>query len=69
MKLKNDFNFVSFSQIKQEGENIEFKCRLEEDMEPGTCTATWYFNDTKIEESNKRTMEFDNTYAKLFIAA
>ncbi len=54
-------------QIKQEGENIEFKARLEEEIEEG-CTVTWYFNETKLEESSRMTMEFDGTFAKLFLA-
>merc|ERR1712200_90594 len=39
--------------IKKEGEDVEFKCRLEEEYEEGEVKMVWYFNDTVIEASDK----------------
>lgn len=58
----------SFSQIIMEGDNIELKCRLDEEMEEGKGTVTWFFNDAVLEESSQVMLEFDGTFAKLFIA-
>ena len=60
--------FASPPQIIPEGDNIELKCRLDEEMEEGKGTVTWYFNDTVLEESSSVMLEFDGTFAKLFIA-
>merc|ERR1712183_1147320 len=55
--------------IKKEGESIEMKCRLEEEYEEGDVTMTWYFNDVKVESSDRCMITFDGTYATLFIAS
>ena len=43
--IKNKTNLY---QIKKEGESFEMKCRLEEEMEEGECTMTWYLDDKVI---------------------
>merc|ERR1719369_2215387 len=45
------------------------KCRLEEEYEEGDVTMTWYFNDVKVESSDRCMITFDGTYATLFIAS
>ena len=54
-------------QIKNEGEEIELKCRLEEEVEEGEMTVTWYFNDVEIKDSERVCLTFDGTYAKLYV--
>lgn len=54
--------------ILKEGENIDMKCRLEEEIEEGDVTITWSFNDKPIEQSDRLQYTFDGTFAKLFIA-
>merc|ERR1711890_170573 len=54
--------------IKKEGESIEMKCRLEEDFEEGEVQMQWFFNNQKIESSDRCLITFDGTYAILFIA-
>ena len=54
--------------ILKEGENIEMKCRLEEEIEESDVTITWYFNDKVLEQSDQVQYTFDGTFAKLFIA-
>merc|ERR1712200_276804 len=51
--------------IKKEGEDVEFKCRLEEEYEEGEVKMVWYFNDTVIEASDKYLITFDGCYASL----
>merc|ERR1711963_470156 len=41
------------NQILKEGENIEMKCRLEEEIEEGDVTVTWYFNEEVFTESDR----------------
>merc|ERR1712179_790355 len=53
----------------KEGESIELKCRLEEEMEEGECTVTWSFNETVITENERFMISFDGTYAKLFVSS
>merc|ERR1711935_465667 len=55
--------------IKKEGESLEFKCRLEDDYEEGEVTVSWYFNEQKIEASQRVLMSFDGTFATFFIGA
>ena len=55
-------------QIIQEGEHIELKCRLSEDMEEDQGTVTWYFNETVLEESANVMLTFDGCWAKLFLS-
>merc|ERR1711963_763330 len=57
------------NQILKEGENIEMKCRLEEEIEEGDVTVTWYFNEEVFTESDRVQQTFDGTFAKLFIAS
>ena len=40
-------------QIKKEGEGLEFKCRLEDEMEEGEVKMTWFFNDTEITDTSR----------------
>ena len=56
-------------QILQEGEHIELKCRVEcgDDPVDERTTLTWYFNDEVLVESDNVMLEFDGTWAKLFI--
>ena len=54
--------------ILKEGENIEMKCRLEEEIEEGDVTVTWYFKEEVFTESDRVQQTFDGTFAKLFIA-
>merc|ERR1712064_184250 len=56
------------SLIAKEGESIDLKCRLEEEMEEGECKVQWFFNDTEVEDGEEFVLTFDGTYAKLFIA-
>ena len=60
--------FAYCFQIIQEGEHIELKCRISEDMEEGQGTVTWYFNDTVLEEASNVMLTFDGTWAKLFLS-
>ena len=59
---------MNFLQIKQEGEHIELQCRVDEEIEEGKGTVTWFFNDQVLEESENVMLTFDGTYAKLFIS-
>ena len=63
-------NIFGLFQIKIEGENIELQCRLDEEMEEGKGTVTWFFNDEVLAMEGKENLmlSFDGTYAKLFIA-
>ena len=45
------------------------KCRLEEEIEEGDVTVTWYFKDEPFAESDRVQQTFDGTFAKLFIAS
>ena len=45
------------------------KCRLEEEYKEGDVTMTWYFNDVKVESSDRCMITFDGTYVTLFIAS
>merc|ERR1711936_794781 len=56
------------NQILKEGENIDMKCRLDEEIEEGDVEVTWYFNDKVIENSDRIQITYDGTFAKLFIA-
>merc|ERR1711983_324029 len=51
--------------ILKEGENIEMKCRLEEEIEEGDVTVTWYFKEEVFTESDRVQQTFDGTFAKL----
>merc|ERR1712142_748336 len=55
--------------IKKEGEDLEFKCRLEEEMEEGEVTMTWYHNDVEITSSDRILISFDGLYASLQLMA
>lgn len=55
--------------ILKEGENIEMKCRLEEEMEEADVTVTWFFNDTAMTNSERVETSFDGIFAKLFVAS
>merc|ERR1712142_1206721 len=55
--------------IKKEGEDLEFKCRLEEEMEEGEVKMTWYFNDVEITSSDRILISFDGLYASLQLMA
>ena len=44
------------------------KCRLEEEIEEGDVTVTWYFKEEVFTESDRVQQTFDGTFAKLFIA-
>merc|ERR1712113_722174 len=50
------------------GENIEMKCRLDEEIDVEDVTVTWFFNDKEFTESDRVQITFDGTYAKVFIA-
>ena len=54
--------------IIKEGENVDMKCRLEEEIEEGDVEVTWTFNDKVIESSDRVQITYDGTFAKLFIA-
>merc|ERR1712018_918209 len=56
------------SMITKEGESIDLKCRLEEEMEEGECKVQWFLNDQELEDGDEYVITFDGTYAKLFIA-
>lgn len=55
--------------ILKEGENIEMKCRLEEEIEETDVTVTWTFNDQELTNSDRVQTTYDGTWAKLFIVA
>merc|ERR1712228_671683 len=54
--------------ILKEGENVDMKCRLEEEIEEGDVEITWTFNDKVITSSDRVQITFDGTFAKIFIA-
>merc|ERR1712109_121292 len=54
--------------ILKEGENVDMKCRLEEEIEEGDVEVTWTFNDKVITNSDRIQTSFDGTFAKIFIA-
>ena len=56
------------NQILKEGENIDMKCRLDEEIEEGDVEVTWSFNDKVITNSDRIQTSFDGTFAKIFIA-
>merc|ERR1712025_1349494 len=56
------------NQILKEGENIDMKCRLDEEIEEGDVEITWSFNDKVITNSDRIQTSFDGTFAKIFIA-
>merc|ERR1712141_189952 len=67
--IKPEISSFLKNQIIKEGENIEMKCRLDEEIDPEDVTVTWYFNDTEFVESDRVQITFDGTYAKLFVAS
>ena len=66
--IKPEISSFLKNQIIKEGESLELKCRLDEEIEPDDVTVTWWFNDNEIAESERIDMTFDGTYAKLFLA-
>merc|ERR1712048_76064 len=54
--------------ILKEGENIDMKCRLEEEIEEGDVEVTWTHNEKVITSSDRVQITFDGTFAKLFVA-
>merc|ERR1711936_511713 len=56
------------NQFLKEGENIDMKCRLDEEIEEGDVEVTWSFNDKVITNSDRIQTSFDGTFAKIFIA-
>merc|ERR1712083_439779 len=55
--------------IKKEGEQVELKCRLEDEMEEGSeCTVKWFLNDVEFQSSDRILLSFDGIYASCFIA-
>jgi len=51
--------------IKKEGEDVEFKCRIEEEMTEKEVKMTWYHNDVEIVSNDKYVITFDGLYATL----
>merc|ERR1712080_779352 len=55
--------------IKKEGEQVELKCRLEDEMEEGSeCTVKWFLNEVEFESSDRILLSFDGIYASCVIA-
>merc|ERR1711874_554564 len=54
--------------ILKEGENIDMKCRLEEEIEEGDVEVTWTHNEKVITSSDRVQLTFDGTFAKIFVA-
>merc|ERR1712083_562325 len=53
--------------ILKEGEKIDIKCRLEEEIEEGDVEVTWTFNDKVITSDDRYDITFDGTFAKLYV--
>merc|ERR1712228_206809 len=53
--------------ILKEGEKIDIKCRLEEEIEEGDVEITWTFNDKVITSDDRYDITFDGTFAKLYV--
>merc|ERR1712073_116382 len=66
--IKPEISSFLKNQILKEGENIEMKCRLDEEIDVEDVTVTWFFNDKEFTESDRVQITFDGTYAKVFIA-
>ena len=53
--------------ILKEGEKIDIKCRLEEEIEEGDVEVTWTINDKVVTSDDRFEITFDGTFAKLYV--
>ena len=53
--------------ILKEGEKIDIKCRLEEEIEEGDVEVTWTINDKVVESDARCEITFDGTFAKYYV--
>ena len=52
----------------KEGENIEMKCRLEEEIDESDVTVSWFFKDEPLTQGDRVQLTFDGIFAKIFVA-
>merc|ERR1712008_255013 len=53
--------------ILKEGEKIDIKCRLEEEIEEGDVEVTWTVNDKVVTTDGRIEITFDGTFAKFYV--
>merc|ERR1711971_1409485 len=53
--------------ILKEGEKIDIKCRLEEEIEEGDVEVTWTINDKVVTSDDRCEITFDGTFAKYYV--